>query len=52
MRQRINIPLRVKSDLTRTGQIYVCGIFVEHSHEIFPVYLEKTHYEIPENIPK
>ena len=24
-----------------TGQIYVCGIFVEHSHEIFPVYLEK-----------
>ena len=24
-----------------TGQIYVCGIFVEHSLEIFPVYSEK-----------
>ena len=24
-----------------TGKIYVRGIFVEHSHEIFPVYLEK-----------
>ena len=24
-----------------TGQIYVCGIFMEHSQEIFPVYSEK-----------
>ena len=35
-----------------TKQIYDRGIFVEHSHEIFPAYLEKTPYEFPENIPK
>ena len=35
-----------------TGQIYVRGIFVEHSLEIFPVYSEKIPNEIPGNIPK
>ena len=35
-----------------TGQIYVRGIFVEHSHDIFPEYLEKVPYESPGNIPK
>ena len=43
----------VKSSLTLpTGQIHVCEILVEHSHEIFPVYSEKVPYENPENIPK
>ena len=27
-------------------------LFVEHSHDIFPEYLEKVPYEIPRNIPK
>ena len=31
-----------------TGQIYVRGIFVEHSHDIFSEYSET--YEIPGNI--
>ena len=35
-----------------TGQIYLRGIFVKHSHEIFPVYSEKISYEIQGNIPK
>ena len=38
--------------LKPTGQIYVCGIFVEHSQEIFSVYSEKIPNEIPGNIPK
>ena len=33
------------------GQIYVCGIFVKHSQDIFPGYSEKVPYEIPGNIP-
>ena len=39
-----------KSQLIPTGQIYVRGIFVEHSRDIFPVYSEKVPYEIPGNI--
>ena len=35
-----------------TGQMYVCEIFVEHSHDIFPEYSEKVPYENPGNIPK
>ena len=35
-----------------TGPIYVCGIFVEHSYDIFPEYLAKVPYETPENILK
>ena len=35
-----------------TGQVYIRGIFVEHSHDIFPENLEKVLYEIPGNIPK
>ena len=35
-----------------TGQIYVCGIFLEHSIEILPVYSKKIPNEIPGNIPK
>ena len=35
-----------------TGQIYVRGIFVEHSLEIFPVYSEKIPSENLRNIPK
>ena len=34
-----------------TGQMYVGGIFVEHSHDIFPEHSEKVPYEIPGNIP-
>ena len=34
------------------GIIYVCGIFVEHYHEIFPVHSEKVPNELPGNIPK
>ena len=34
------------------GQIYVRGIFVEHSHDIFPEYSRNIRYEIPRNIPK
>ena len=34
------------------GQIYVRGIFVEHSHDIFPEYSENVSYEIPGNIFK
>ena len=29
-----------------TEQIYVPGIYVEHSHDIFPEYSEKVPYEI------
>ena len=36
----------------RAGQIYVRGIFVEHSLEIFLVYSEKILNETLENIPK
>ena len=32
--------------------MYVRGIFVKHSHDIFPEYPEKVPYEIPKNIPK
>ena len=32
--------------------MYVRGIFVKHSHNIFPEYPEKVPYEIPKNIPK
>ena len=35
-----------------TGQIYVPGIFVEHSHDVFAEYSEKVPYEIPGNILK
>ena len=35
-----------------TGEVYVRGIFVEHSHDIFPEYLEKVPYEILGNIHK
>ena len=42
----------LKTKYLPTGQIYVRGIFVEHSHEIFPVYSENIPYEIPGNIPK
>ena len=35
-----------------TEQIYVRGVFVGHSLEIFPVYSEKILNEIPGNIPK
>ena len=35
-----------------TRQIYVRGVFVEHSHEIFPVFSENIPNEIPENVPK
>ena len=35
-----------------TGQIYLHGIFMVHSHDIFPEYLEKVPYDIPVNIPK
>ena len=31
-------------------QIYVRGIFVEHSHDIFSKYSETVPYEIPGNI--
>ena len=39
-------------EVTPTGQIYVRGIFVEHSHDIFPENSEKVPYEIPGNILK
>ena len=32
-------------------QIYVRGIFVEHSHDTFLEHAEKVPYEIPGNIP-
>ena len=35
-----------------TGQIYVCRIFMEHSHDIFSEYSKKVPYEILGNIPK
>ena len=35
-----------------TGKIYVCWIFVEHSHDIFLEYSEKVPYEISGNILK
>ena len=35
-----------------TGQIYVRGIFVENSHDIFPKYSQKGPYKIPWNYPK
>ena len=40
------------ADIFPTRQIYVRGIFVEHSHDIFPKYSEKVPCEIPGNIPK
>ena len=39
-------------EILPTGQIYARGIFLEHSHDIFPEYLEKVSYEIPGNILK
>ena len=33
------------------GEICICGIFVEYSHEYFPEYLEKVPYEVSGNIP-
>ena len=33
-------------------QIDVREIFVEYFHDIFPEYLVRVPYEIPENIPK
>ena len=47
--------MKVVTFLTKpfpTGKIYVRGIFVEHSLEIFLVYLEKIPNEIPGNILK
>ena len=44
---KINIDIM----LLPTGQIHVCGIFVEHSHEIFQVYSEKVPNKVPVNIP-
>ena len=47
--------MKVVTFLTKpllTRQIYVCGIFMGHSLEIFPVYSEKTPNENPGNIPK
>ena len=47
--------MKVVTFLTKplpTGQICVCGIFVEHSLEIFSLYSEKILKEIPGNIPK
>ena len=35
-----------------TKQIDVPEIFVEYFHDIFPEYLVRVPYEIPENIPK
>ena len=35
-----------------TRQIYVRGIFVEHSHDIFLEYSENVPYEILGNIPR
>ena len=35
-----------------TKQIDVREIFVEYFHDIFPEYLVRVPYEIPENIPK
>ena len=40
------------NDRHPTWQIYVRGIFVEHSHDIFPEYLEEVPYEIPGDIFK
>ena len=38
--------------LENTGQIYVRGIFVEHSHDIFPEYLENVPYEFWAILPE
>ena len=38
--------------LVPTGKIYVRGIFVEHSHDIFSEYSEKVPYESQRNILK
>ena len=35
-----------------TKQIDVREIFVKYFHDIFPEYLVRVPYEIPENIPK
>ena len=40
------------ADNQPTWQIYVCGIFVEYSHDIFPRYSGKVPYGITGNIPK
>ena len=34
-----------------SGQIYVLGIFVEHSHEIFPIYSDKFWGIFRNNVP-
>ena len=34
------------------GQICICGMFAEHSYDIFPEYSEKAPHEIPGSIPK
>ena len=39
-------------NILTTGQIYVHGIFLEHSHDIFLEYSEKVPYAIPGNISK
>ena len=44
-------------EISANSQANICswnirGIFVEHSHDIFPEYLEKVSYEIPGKIPK
>ena len=45
-------PFLYISKKSPTGQMYVRGIIVEHSHKIFPADSEKIHSEIPGNIPK
>ena len=47
-----NETLMHSREILPTGQIYARGIFLEHSHDIFPEYLEKVSYEIPGNILK
>ena len=51
---KLNISILIYAEglILPTEQIYVRGIFVEQSHDIFPEYLEKVPYEIPGNIPK
>ena len=42
----------LEGNISHRKRIYAHGIFVEHSHEIFPVYSGKVPHEIQENIPK
>ena len=44
--------MKKQGETKSIGQIYVVGIFGEHSDEIFPVYCKKILNEIPGNIPK